>query len=89
MSLTIEISKEVEDALRQEWGDLTKAATESLLIESYRTGRISLGFLAKILGIGRWDAEKWLGDRGVTWNYGLDDLEGDRVTMGRIFGCQS
>lgn len=78
MDLSINLSKEAEATLRTEWGDLELAAKESLLIESYRTGRISLGFLAETLSVSRWDAEKWLGERSVTWNYGPDDLEADR-----------
>lgn len=78
MDLSINLSKEAEATLRTEWGDLELAAKESLLIESYRTGRISLGFLAETLGVSRWDAEKWLGERSVTWNYGPEDLEADR-----------
>lgn len=81
MHVRINIPRAAEDALRQEWGDLDEAATQALLIESYRTGRISLGFLAELLGVSRWEAEHWLGSHGVTWNYGLDDLENDRKTL--------
>jgi predicted HTH domain antitoxin len=86
MHVRIDIPREAEDVLRREWGDLDQAAKEALLIESYRAGKISLGFLAEILGVGRWEAERWLGKRGVTWNYGLDDLESDRKTLADLFG---
>lgn len=81
MHVRIEISEDAEAVLRREWGDLDKAARDSLLIESYRSGRVSIGFLAQALSISRWDAEKWLGARGVRWNYSLEDLEDDRTTM--------
>jgi predicted HTH domain antitoxin len=86
MHVRIDISQEAEDALRREWGDLDQAAKDALLIESYRAGKISLGFLAELMGVSRWEAEQWLGRRGVTWNYGLDDLESDRKTLAELFG---
>jgi predicted HTH domain antitoxin len=84
MILNIQVPKEAEEALRAEWGDLDLAAKDALLIESYRTGKISVGFLAQVLGQSRWDAERWLAQRGVNWNYGLDDLEADRATIARL-----
>ena len=84
MHVRINIPRVAEDVLRQEWGDLDQAATEALLIESYRAGKISIGFLAETLGVSRWEAEQWLGRRGVTWNYGLDDLENDRQTLAEL-----
>lgn len=86
--LTLNIPEEVEAALREEWGDLDKAAMESLLIESYRTGKISIGYLAKVLEVSRWEAERWLADRGVGSNYGPDDLAADRATIDRVFGAK-
>ncbi|MFY9344965.1 MAG: UPF0175 family protein [Planctomycetota bacterium] len=86
MSVSFNIPKPLEDVLRAEWGDLDQAAKEALLIESYRTGRLSIGQVAEYLGFQtRWLAEKWLGARGVTMNYGLDDLEDDRRTLDEIF----
>jgi predicted HTH domain antitoxin len=85
MAISINIPKEVEDILRSEWGgNLEQATKEALLIESYRTGRITLGSLAQTLGLSRWDAEAWLGARGVKWNYDADDLEADHQTLSRL-----
>jgi predicted HTH domain antitoxin len=86
MSLSIDIPKDAEAALREQWGNLEQAAKESLLIESYRTGTISLGFLAQLLGLTRWDAETWLGNRGVKWSYDVEDLAEDRRTVAELFG---
>ena len=82
MSVSFNIPKSLEDTLRAEWGDLDQAAKEALIIESYRTGKLSIGQVAEFLGFEiRFQAEKWLGDRGVTWNYSLDDLEADGHTL--------
>ncbi len=87
MRLTIDLPREIEEALRAEWGDLDRAAKEALIIESYRTGRLSIGEVASVLGFpSRFDAEKWLGERGVNWNYSSDDLARDRESLRRLLG---
>jgi predicted HTH domain antitoxin len=86
MHVNIHIPQEAEAVLRREWGHLDEAARDALLTESYRTGKISIGFLATTLGVSRWEAEQWLGQRGVSWNYGLDHIEDDRRTLGELFG---
>ncbi len=87
MTVAFELPKDVEASLRQEFGDLGQAAKEALIIEAYRTARLSIGQVARILGYEtRHEAEQWLGSRGVTWNYGPDDLAQDRETLDRLYG---
>lgn len=86
MAITVEIPRDAEEALRREWGDLEKAARESLLIESYRTGRLSLGLLAQTLGIPVVQADQWLAEHRVPLNYTQDDLESDRRTLRDLLG---
>lgn len=87
MTVKINIPHDVEETLRAAWGDLDRAATEALIIESYRTGKLSIGEVARLLGVPtRFDAEQWLGRRGVNWNYSLEDLEADRETLARLSG---
>lgn len=85
MNLHIELPKEVEDALTAAWGDLPRAAKESLAIESYRTGRISLGLLAQMLGMGVIEADACLAKRGVALDYSPEDLEADRRELAELF----
>ncbi len=85
MQLRIDIPEKLESALSREWGDLSAAAMEALAIESYRTGKISIGFLAEMLGIGVIEAEAWLAKRGVPLNYTMADLEADRADLARLF----
>ena len=33
----------------------------------------------------RFQAEEWLGSRGVNWNYSIEDLEADRKTLAALF----
>jgi hypothetical protein len=86
--LTIHIPDEAERTLRDAWGDnLDRAALETLVVEAYRTGKLGISQVRRLLGFeSRWEAEAWLAGRGVNWNYTLDDLEADRKTLDRILG---
>jgi predicted HTH domain antitoxin len=85
MHFDIRIPDEVVDALQAGWGDLPRAAKEALAIESYRTGRISLGVLAEMLEMGVIEADAWLANRGVPMNYSEQDLESDRRDLATLF----
>lgn len=85
MHVKIDISADAENTLRQQWGDLDRAALEALLIESYRTGRVSVGFLAKVLEMGVIEADRWLAERGVPMNYGPEDFAADRRTIAELY----
>lgn len=85
MAITFELPSDIENDLRSELGDLNAAAKEAFLVENYRTGRLSIGDLASILGFDtKYEAEQWLGHRGVTWNYGPAELEADRRTLAKL-----
>jgi len=86
MSILIEIPKAIEDQLQARWGDVSQAAKEALAIESYRTRKISVGFLAKMLGMGVIEAEDWLKQREVPLNYSEEDLEADRRALSDVLG---
>ncbi len=87
MTVQINIPKEAEAALRGAWGnDLDRAALEALIIEGYRTGKLSLGQVAELLGLEtRFQAQAWLGQRKVPMNYDLEELERDRRTLAKHF----
>ena len=87
MTVSFEISRTSEEALRQAWGgDLSQPAKEALIIESYRTGKISVGKVAEILGLKTSiQGQAWLASRGVDLNYDIKELEADRVTLRRLF----
>lgn len=81
--LNIPITKEAEQVLRQAWGDhLERTALEALVIEGYRSRKFGISIVRRVLGLpSRWDAEAWLGERGLNVNYALQDLEADRQTL--------
>jgi predicted HTH domain antitoxin len=69
-----------------EWGDLPRRTLAALAIAGYRAGRLSLGQVAKMLGIGVIEADAFLKERGVDLDYSLADLEQDRRTLKELFG---
>ncbi|MBI4578318.1 MAG: UPF0175 family protein [Planctomycetes bacterium] len=87
MAVTFELPAGVEQDLRQEWQNLDQAAKEAFVIYGYNAGRLSLGYVAHILGLDTTlQAQEWLAQRGVPLNYSLADLESDRRTLARLFG---
>jgi predicted HTH domain antitoxin len=84
MAVTFSLPDGVEGDLRKECGDLDRVAKEALAIELYRSGRISVGFLAEMLGLGVLEADAWLAARGVPLNYSDKDLENDLCTLDRL-----
>jgi predicted HTH domain antitoxin len=85
MAITFDIPKSIEDDLVRQVGDISQAAKEALVIESYRTGKLSIGQVASALGLEtRFQAEEWLGRHGVSWNYTSSDLEADRETLSKL-----
>lgn len=88
MAITIHVPSDAESIFRDAWGDgLDRAALEALVIEGYRSGRLGISQVRRLLALeARWDAERWLGERGIEMNYSIDDLESDRRTLDDLFG---
>jgi predicted HTH domain antitoxin len=86
--MSINVSKEQEQTLREAWGaDLDRAALEALAIEGYRNRRLSAAEVGKLLGLeDRWSVSQWLADHRVPLNYTLEDLDADRATLDRVLG---
>lgn len=84
--VSFEIPDDVLARLTEAWGDVARASRESLAIESYRAGKISLGTLAALCGFsGTVEALGWLAGRGVQINYGQAELDADRATIAELF----
>jgi hypothetical protein len=88
MAIRLNIPADVECELRAALGgDLDRAALEALVLESYRSRRIGVGLVRRVLGLAtRWDAERWLGEHGAEMSYSIEDLEADRRTLDRLLG---
>lgn len=81
MPVTFQLESELEAQLRRDLGDLGEAAREALLIEAYRRGKLSIGRLARTLGIGVVETDAWLASRGVSLNYSFEDFRADQETL--------
>ena len=47
---------------------------------------MSVGFVAKMLGMGAVETEAWLHERGVPLNYSATELAEDRANLERVVG---
>jgi predicted HTH domain antitoxin len=83
MAITFELP-ELEEALRADYGNLNQAAKEALLIDAYRTGRLSIGRLSEALGFSVSHTMAWLGEHRVGPNYTLDEFLADRRTSDNL-----
>lgn len=88
MTINITISKDLEQTLRNAWGnDLDRAALEALAIEGYRSSKLSAAEVGRLLGLAdRWAVNQWLAQHKVPLAYSLEDLEADRRTLDRLLG---
>jgi predicted HTH domain antitoxin len=78
MAITFELPG-LEAVLREQYGgDLNQAARDALLIDAYRSGRLSIGRLAATLGLTTIQTVQWLDGHGVGPNYSPADFESDR-----------
>lgn len=84
MTVSIELSAEAEKLLKAEWGDLSQAAWEALVIESYRQGKLSIGQCSEILGMSLVATEAFLRGRGVDLGLTVRDIEEDVDRLKRI-----
>ena len=87
MPVTFELPVELERTLREEVPNLDQAAKEALVVELYRSRKISHYQLAEALGVDRYDAEQILKRHNVVEDLPTaDDLEDDRRALERVLG---
>lgn len=77
MSITFEIPTELENALAEENGDLSRMAKEAFVAELYRQGRIALSKLADTLGMDKSAAEQWVSTLDTHTSYSINDVKKD------------
>lgn len=84
MAITITLPQEVEASLEARWPDLSRKATEALLVESYRQGLLSQGKIGELLGFSLDETEEFLSSHGALLHYNETDLQRDLETMKRL-----
>lgn len=67
--------------LEEQWGDLSRGALESVAVQGYRDGSLTLGDVRALLGHEtRMETEAFLKERGALLDYSEDELERDLET---------
>ncbi len=85
MPIVVELPPDIESQLRAEWPELERHALEGLVTEAFRSGRMSSHEVAQSLGlISRWEAMRFLSERGAYPAYDTDELAADRATLDRV-----
>jgi predicted HTH domain antitoxin len=87
MTLSIEVPDEMAEHLHLEEPDTARRVLESLLLEEYRSRKLSRGKLSELLGLSFWETEQLIKDRGCgqgqTWAEVQADVEKLRRFLGR------
>lgn len=88
MAITVDLPREIEEQLGSEWGKegVPRKALEPLAVEGYRSGALSAGQVAELLGLSVLETEAFLKERGAFLHYTLEDLEQDQQTHERLLG---
>jgi predicted HTH domain antitoxin len=72
-------------ALPDEWvkalPDTNRAAMEGVAVEGYRLEKFSMGQVAQLLGVSRWEAEQVLAKHGCHWEMTAEEIEDDVNTL--------
>jgi hypothetical protein len=78
MQITVDLPQDVADGLAAKWGDLPRAALESLAADGYRSGALGEAQVRRMLGFAtRLEVDGFLKARGIYLEYTLDDVERD------------
>jgi predicted HTH domain antitoxin len=88
MNISINVPDDLEQELKAAFGpDLSQSAWEALIVEGYRTRKLGIGQVMRLLKLeSRFHAEEWLASHHVAANYSADDLELDRQNLNALFG---
>jgi hypothetical protein len=86
MTVSFQISTELEQQLRRDLADLDAAAKEAFLVSLYRQGKLSHYELAQALGLDRFETEDVLYRHNVTEDLGTpEDFLADLKTLDDLF----
>jgi Uncharacterised protein family (UPF0175) len=78
MEITLNLPEDIAHGLEAKWKDLPRAALESLALEGYRSGALTMVQVRRLLGFGtRYELDGFLKRHGLYLNYSIEDLERD------------
>ena len=82
--ITIDVPDDVAESLARNRPDLSRSLLESIAIEGCRSGTLSVGQAAELLGTSHNEVDGLLKNAGVYLDYTLEDLDADRETYRRL-----
>ena len=78
MDVAFSLPEDLARRLKQQWGDLSRGALESVAAQGYRDGSLTLGEVRTLLGHQtRMETEAFLKERGALLDYSEEELEQD------------
>ncbi len=88
MTLTVEIPETAAPALRDSYGELSRALIESLAVEGYRSGRISLHTVGQMLGHdSRWPTQDFLAEHNAWPAQSVEEFEKELAGLDRLLAA--
>lgn len=85
MKVMIDIPDTLRKSLEIQFGqNLTQAAKEAMAIAWYQAEKLSIGQVAKLLGLSVYEADGLMKQRHINSLYSLNDYERDRETIERL-----
>lgn len=81
MEITISLPDKIARPLEKKWGNLERRLLETMVVEAYKEGSISVGKVRELLGMNtRLEADAFLKAKEVHLLYDEDDFEADIQT---------
>ena len=84
MRITLDMPDDVAESLARNRPDLSRALLESIAIEGCRSGALTVGQAAELLGTSHNEVDGLPKNAGVYLDYTLEDLDADRETYRRL-----
>ena len=78
MTITVDIPDELAHQILREDQDPSRQVLEDIVLEAYRTHRLTEHQLAAVLGLDRYALDGFLKNREIWLEYGTDDLDRER-----------
>lgn len=85
MQVTVKLPDEIARNLGQA-AEIPRRILEAVVLQRYWAEEISLGRLAELLGMSRWDTEAFLDRHNARLPYTRRMLEEDRRNLAKVFG---
>jgi predicted HTH domain antitoxin len=87
-AITIDLPDTILNDLGKSPGEITRRVLEAVVLDGYRTQRLSRGEVRRLLGLSWQETEDFLAGHGLPYHYTADDLNEDRQNLDRLLGPQ-